>query len=74
MRAVDVFGLSVAALIALVIQIVQPYSPTWWSGMFTAGVIAVASGLHIVWNKLPKPRKRLPFAPSGDQRDIYAYG
>jgi hypothetical protein len=54
MRAVDWLGLAMAVVIAGLAQIVQPFTPIWWGGMFAAGMVAAASGLHIVWNKLPK--------------------
>lgn len=69
MRAVDIFGLAVAVLIALIAQIVEPYSSPWWAGMLAAGAIAVASGFHIAWNNLPKPAQaiaaRVIWRPTG---------
>jgi hypothetical protein len=49
MRAVDIFGLAVAVVIAGLAQTVSPWLLPWWGGMIIAGLIATASGIHILW-------------------------
>jgi hypothetical protein len=52
MRAIDIFGLAVAIVIAGLAQIVTPWSGPWWGGMIVAGLIAVATGAHLFWTNL----------------------
>jgi hypothetical protein len=54
MRAFDLFGLAVAAVIALLVQIVEPWSRPWWVGMIMAALIAALSGGNLLWNALPE--------------------
>jgi hypothetical protein len=49
----DVLGIAVAIVIALLSQIVQPWTPLWWTGMVIAGVIAAYAGGHLFWGQLP---------------------
>ncbi len=44
----DIFGIAVAVLIALLSQIVEPWSKFWWTGMIVAGIIASASAADIL--------------------------
>jgi hypothetical protein len=53
MRSIDIFGLAAAVVIAGFAQIVEPWSWPWWFGMSVAALIAVASGIHILWGRLP---------------------
>jgi hypothetical protein len=50
MRAIDVFGLAAAVVIALLVQIIQPRSRPWWAGMILAGAIALAAVGNIIRN------------------------
>jgi hypothetical protein len=54
MRAIDIFGLAIAVVIAGLSQIVAPWSGPWWAGMTVAILIAVATGLHLFWANLPE--------------------
>lgn len=68
----DIFGLAVAIVIAGLAQIVAPWSLPWWVGMIAAGLIAAATGVHILWNRLPEPVQTLIrpafLAPTGKVR------
>ena len=54
MHAIDVFGLAAAIVIALLAQIVQPRSRTWWAGMIIAGIVACAALGDIAWEQSNK--------------------
>jgi hypothetical protein len=58
MRAVDIFGIAAAAMIALLSQIVEPYSGFWWTAICLSGVFVVATGAHILYN-LPNSTRAL---------------
>jgi hypothetical protein len=47
MRAVDVFAIAVAVVIALLTLIVEPWSIPWWIGLTTASVMAIATALRM---------------------------
>lgn len=49
MRAIDIFGLAGATLIALITLIIEPWSPQWWAGVIAASVIALAALGHIIF-------------------------
>ena len=45
----DVLGISAAIVIALLSQIVEPWSRPWWAGMILAGIIAVWAGGDLIY-------------------------
>jgi hypothetical protein len=55
----DVLGIAVAVLIALLSQIVEPWSAPWWGGMIASAVIAGSVIIHLVWRALAESRKAL---------------
>jgi hypothetical protein len=50
----DFFGFMVAILIALLSQIVEPWSKTWWAGMTIAGFLAIGTLGHLIWGHFCK--------------------
>jgi hypothetical protein len=67
MRAIDWLGLAAAVVIALVAQIIEPWSRPWWAAMSIASLIGVAAIVHIVWNLFTKPRTQQPTPISADR-------
>jgi hypothetical protein len=52
MRAVDLFGFGLAAVITLLSPLLTVWSPIWWVAIGFAALITVSTGLHILWNNL----------------------
>ena len=64
MRSIDILGLAAAVVIALLSQIVEPWSRPWWAGMIGAGLIALAAVVHMIWRGLPDETRRVHLSPA----------
>lgn len=50
MRAIDIFAIAVAVVIALLSLVVEAWSTQWWTALITAAIIALAAGAHMFFN------------------------
>jgi hypothetical protein len=53
----DILGIAVAVVIALLAQIVDPWSGPWWVGMTLSSAIALLVVVHLLWRGLKRPIK-----------------
>jgi cytochrome b561 len=51
----DIFGIAVAVMIALLSQIVEPWTIHWWTGMITSAAIATVACSDIVAKQMSRP-------------------
>jgi chromate transport protein ChrA len=56
MRAIDIFGVAVAVVIALLSLIVEPWSTPWWCALTVAAIIAMAAASHMLSNAAGRPQ------------------
>ncbi len=66
----DALGIAAAVVIALLSQIVQPWTPLWWIGMAVAGAIALYSAGHLIWRSLPTRKKPDAMTLGGLEMDV----
>jgi hypothetical protein len=72
MRAVDVFGLAMAALIGLFTMTLQSWSTEWWRSVIVASLFASGAVIHMIVGRLSRNSQDTPKSRIKDQgiRDI----
>ena len=50
----DIFGIAVAVMIALLSQIVEPWSGPWWTTLIISAVIAIVAASDIVAKQISR--------------------